>query len=134
MDPFLARTMVESLSKGINPVTGMPLSERDSCANEDVQDALIEVLAHCAIESTEQYLLRMKEEKQERSELRRARNKEQYPRGGEPWTKDEETHMVSLYRSGYNIHQIANILKRTPVAISDRIKKFQNRPIYRSHK
>ena len=85
MDPFLARTMVESLSKGINPVTGMPLSERDSCANEDVQDALIEVLAHCAIESTEQYLLRMKEEKQERSELRRARNKERYPRGGEPY-------------------------------------------------
>lgn len=134
MDPFLARTMVESLSKGIDPVTGSPLSDRDSCANEDVQDALIEVLAHCAIESTEQYLLRMKEEKQERSEIRRAQNKKRYPRGGEPWTKDEETHMMSLYRSGCNIYQIANVLKRTPVAVSDRIKKFQNRPIYRSHK
>lgn len=134
MDPFLARTMVESLSKGIDPVTGLPLSDRDSCANEDVQDALIEVLAHCSIESTEQYLLRMKEEKQERSEIRRAKNKKRYPRGGEPWTKDEETHMMSLYRSGCNIYQIANVLKRTPVAVSDRIKKFQNRPIYRLHK
>jgi len=134
MDPFLARTMVESLSKGIDPVTGLPLSDRDSCANEDVQDALIEVLAHCSIESTEQYLLRMKEEKQERSEIRRDQNKKRYPRGGEPWTKNEETHMMSLYRSGCNIYQIANVLKRTPVAVSDRIKKFQNRPIYRSHK
>ena len=66
MDPFLARTMVESLSKGFNPVTGLPLSSQDACANEDVQDALLEVLAHCQIESTEQYLIRLKEEKEEK--------------------------------------------------------------------
>ena len=40
MDPFLARTMVENLSKGINPVTGRALPQNDICANEDVQDAL----------------------------------------------------------------------------------------------
>ena len=134
MDPFLARTMVESLSKGFNPVTGLPLSSQDACANEDVQDALLEVLAHCQIESTEQYLIRLKEEKEEKFQMRRAQNRKRYPRGGEPWTKEEETRMISLYRSGCNIYQIANILKRTPGAISNRIKAFQSQPIYRKHK
>jgi hypothetical protein len=134
MDPFLARTMVESLSKGFNPVTGLPLSSQDACANEDVQDALLEVLAHCQIESTEQYLIRIKEEKEEKSQIRREQNRTRYPRGGEPWTKNEENHMMSLYRSGCNIYQIANILKRTPGAISDRMKKLQMKPIYRTRK
>ena len=61
MDPFLARTMIESLSKGINPLTGCALPTRDICANEDVQEALLEVLEHCSIESAEQYLVRIKE-------------------------------------------------------------------------
>lgn len=134
MDPFLARTMVESLSKGINPVTGRALSRNDACANEDVQDALLEVLAHCSIESAEQYLVRIRAEKQEKSEAKRERNLRQYPRGGEPWTKNEETHMLSLHRSGCNIYQIANVLKRTPNAISERMKKFQEKPIYRTRK
>lgn len=64
MDPFLARTIVETLSKGINPVTGRALGENDSCANEEIQDALTEVLEHCTIESVEQYMVRMKEERQ----------------------------------------------------------------------
>ena len=134
MDPFLARTMVESLSKGINPITGRALQQNDVCANEDVQDALLEVLEHCAIESTEQYLIRIKEEKKEKAEVRRERNSRQYPRGGEPWSKEEEAHMLSLLRSGCNIYKTANILKRTPGAISDRMKKLQTKPIYRTKK
>ena len=134
MDPFLARTMVENLSKGINPVTGRALPQNDICANEDVQDALLEVLDHCVIESTEQYLVRIKEEKKEKAEARRERNIRQYPRGCEPWSKEEETHMLSLHRFGRNIYQIANILKRTPGAISERMKKLQTKPIYRTRK
>ena len=134
MDPFLARTMVESLSKGINPVTGRALSRNDACVNEDVQDALLEVLAHCSIESTEQYLIRIKEERQEKAAAKRERNMRQYPRGGEPWTKEEESHLLSMHRSGCNIYQIANILKRTPNAISERMKTLQERPIYRTSK
>ena len=132
MDPFLARTMVESLSKGINPVTGQALPPNDVCTHEDVQDALLEVLEHCAIESTEQYLVRIKKEKLEKAEARRERNIRQYPRGGKPWSKEEESHMLSLHRSGCNIYQIANILKRTPGAISERINKLQAKPIYRT--
>ena len=134
MDPFLARTMVENLSKGINPITGRALPENDICANEDVKDALLEVLEHCVIESAEQYLVRIKEEKQEKAEAKRVYNMSRYPRGGEMWTNEEEMHMLSLHRSGYNIYQIANILKRTPVAISNRIKKLQSKPIYRASK
>lgn len=134
MDPFLARTMVESLSKGINPITGRALPQSDVCANEDVQDALLEVLEHCTIESTEQYLVRIKQEKKEKAEAKRERNLRQYPRRGEPWSKDEETHMLSLHRSGCNIYKIANILKRTPGAIFERMKKLQTKPIYRTKK
>ena len=134
MDPFLARTMVEGLSKGINPVTGRALPPNDACANEDVQAALLEVLEHCSIESTEQYLVRIKEEKQEKAKAKREHNMKRYPRGGELWTKEEETQMLSMHRSGCNIYQIANILKRTPGAVSDRMKKLQAKPIYRTKK
>lgn len=134
MDPFLARTMVEGLSKGINPVTGRALPPNDACVNEDVQAALRAVLEHYSIESTEQYLVRIKEEKQEKAKAKREHNMKRYPRGGEPWTKEEETQMLSMHRSGCNIYQIANILKRTPGAVSDRMKKIQAKPICRTKK
>ena len=67
MDPFLARTMVESLSKGINPLSGRVLPLNDSCSNEKIQDALIEILDHCTIESNEQYLLSKKRCRKESS-------------------------------------------------------------------
>lgn len=134
MDPFLARTMVETLSKGINPVTGRALNQRDSCANEEIQDALIEVLGHCTIESVEQYMVRIKEERQAAHEDKMARNAQRYPRGGEPWSPAEEQELLSLHRRGKSIYQIAGILKRTPGAIGDRLKKLQCRPIYRTRK
>ena len=132
MDPFLARTIVENLSKGIDPMTRIALSNGDSCSNEDVQDALLEVLAHCSIESAEQYLFRIIEEKKEKAQINRAQNRKRYSRGGEPWTKKEEAQMLSLHRSGCNIYQIANILKRIPGAVSERMKKLQTQPIYRT--
>ena len=132
MDPLLARTMVENLSKGINPLTGCALPLRDICSFEEVQDALIEVLEHCTIESNEQYLVRIKEEKEAEREDRRYNNAKKYPRGGEPWSKDEENELLYLHRNGCNIYHIANILKRTPGAISDRLKKLQSKPIYRN--
>lgn len=124
MDPFLARTMIESLSKGISPLTGRVLPGKDTCANEAVQAALLEVLNHCSIESTEQYLARIKGKRNEKTEERRNRNMRQYPRGGDPWTKEEESRMLMLHRSGCSIYQIANTLKRTPGAISSRMRKL----------
>ena len=80
MDPFLARTMVESLSKGINPLSGRALPLKDSCSNEEIQEALLEVLAHCSIESNEQYLVRLKEEKAATRRLKRNEYAKRYPR------------------------------------------------------
>ena len=53
---MLARTIIETLAKGINPLTGWILSENDSCAQEEIQEALKIVLEHCSIESTAEYL------------------------------------------------------------------------------
>ena len=131
MDPFMARTMVETLSKGINPITGRALPLTDSCSIEEIQDALIEVLAHCSIESNEQYLLRLKEEKEALRKQKREETAKRYPRSREAWTKEEEMQLLSLYKKQYNIFRIANILKRTPSSISSRLKKISNKPVYR---
>lgn len=40
MDDLMARTMVENLSIGINPITGEALSHWDCCSDELVQEAL----------------------------------------------------------------------------------------------
>ena len=134
MDPFLARTMVESLSKGIDPLSGRALPPKDSCSNEEIQEALLEVLAHCSIESNEQYLVRLKEEKAATRRAKRNEYVKRYPRGGEPWQDEEEKQLLRMHRKGFNIYKIANILERTPGAIADRLKKLQEDPIYRTAK
>ena len=53
----------------------------NSCENEEIQDALTEVLEHCTIESVEQYMVRMKEDRQAAYEEKVARNAQRYPRG-----------------------------------------------------
>lgn len=134
MDPFLARTMVESLSKGINPLSGRVLPLNDSCSNEKIQDALIEILDHCTIESNEQYLFRIKQEKVQERKQRREENRKKYPRCMEFWSKEEERQLIQMHHRGANIYMIANVLKRTPTAIENRLKKIQERPIYRNKK
>lgn len=134
MDPFLARTMVESLSKGINPLSGRALPLKDGCSNEEIQEALLEVLAHCSIESNEQYLVRLKEEKAATRRAKRNEYVKRYPRGGEPWQDEEEKQLLRMHRKGFNIYKIANILERTPGAVADRLKKLQEAPIYRTAK
>ena len=134
MDPFLARSMVETLSKGINPVTGLALGCHDSCFDEDIQEALTEVLEHCTIESTEQYACRIREEKKKLHAERVERNAQSYPRGGELWTEEEERRLLQMHRRGNNIYMIANTLKRTPGAICSKLKSLQCQPIKRSSK
>lgn len=134
MDPFLARTMVESLSKGIDPLSGRALPPKDSCSNEEIQEALLEVLTHCSIESNEQYLVRLKKEKAATRRAKRNEYAKRYPRVGEPWQDEEEKQLLRMHRKGFNIYKIANVLERTPDAIADRLKKLQEDPIYRTAK
>ena len=76
MDDMLARTIIETLAKGINSLTGWILSENDSCAQEEIQEALKIVLEHCSIESTAEYL----------KSLLRNIKAESYSLGGTAWS------------------------------------------------
>lgn len=125
MDPFVAREMVEALSHGLNPATGKALSRHDCCCAEEVQAALAEVLAHCTIEPAEQTDLFT--QGQSLRQIRAAQNTRRYPRRGERWSRSEEQLLLTALRRGKNIYQIAASLKRTPAAISDRIKSIQRR-------
>lgn len=124
-DDLMARTMVENLSVGINPITGRTLPASDSCANEVVQEALKTVLKHCSLESYASLLERQRKEKKAVAKERKERNAIQYPNGGAVWTKEDEALLRNLYLSGGNsVWQIARILKRTPGAVASRLKKY----------
>ena len=71
---MLARTIIETLAKGINPLTGWILSENDSCAQEEIQEALKIVLEHCSIESTAEYLKSLPRNKKAEQHGRKKKN------------------------------------------------------------
>lgn len=124
MDDLMARTMVENLSIGIDPLTGRALSPKDCCANELVQEALKTVLENCSIDSYATILKRQREEKNAQQEAKKKQRAEQYPNQNKPWTISEDQSLRKLYHSGYVIPHIANILKRSPAAIKARLKKL----------
>ena len=124
-DDLMARTVVENLSIGINPLTGRALPPSDCCANEVVQEALKTVLEHCSLESYASILERQRKEKEASREARKERRVTRYPNTGQPWTREEEEKLYDLYfRRKNNIWGIADILKRSPGSISARLKKL----------
>ena len=124
MDDLMARTMVENLSVGIDPITGRALPHTDSCANEVVQEAIRTVLEFCSIESYATFLERQRREKREAAEKRKDELKRRYSNQGKPWTKDDDGELLMLYRKRYAVPHMANILKRSPSAIASRLKKL----------
>ena len=101
---MLARTIIETLAKGINPLTGWILSENDSCAQEEIQEALKIVLEHCSIESTAEYL----------KSLPRNKKAEQ----------KEERELLRLHQQGNSVKRISLILKRSTGAIESKLRKL----------
>ena len=79
MDDLMARTMVENLSVGIDPITGKLLSQDDSCANELVQEAIRTVLDHCSIDSHAIHLERQRKEKKEEADKRKKQERSVIP-------------------------------------------------------
>ena len=124
-DDLMARTMVENLSIGIDPLTGRALPPSDCCANEVVQEALKTVLEHCSLESYASILERQRKEKAAAQKEKKERRKAQYPNTGRSWSREESEKLYDLYFQKKNsIWQIANILKRTPGSVSSHLKKF----------
>ena len=128
MDDLMARTMVENLSIGIDPITGKVLPETDACSNEIVQEAIKTVLEFCSIDSYATILERQRKEKRDAAEKRKEERKklreERYSNQGKAWTEREDGILVQLYRIGYSIPHIANVLKRSPSAIKSRLRKL----------
>lgn len=96
MDDLMARTMVENLSIGIDPLTGRALSTRDCCANELVQEALKMVLDNCSLESYGTILERQREEREKAKQERKERRAERYPNAGKAWTKEEDRYLHDM--------------------------------------
>jgi len=134
MDDLMARTMVENLSKGINPFTGEDVPMTDLCANKEVQKALQFVLHYCSIESYESMLKReysgkkplpsksapwekAKEKKTKKRRVRNAVRKE--------WTAEEDLKLYQLhYKEFQTEEQVAKELNRSPTEVRRRITKL----------
>ena len=133
MDKLLARTMIETLSKGIDPLTGQLLPRSHLCCSEEIQDALWEVLDSCTIESNEQMLERIKEEKKTQAKQKKELAKQTYGNYGKPWTRAERQRILTLNQS-YNIWYTAKVMDRTPRAIESELKKLGAVPNKRRYK
>jgi hypothetical protein len=120
MDQLLARTMVEALSNGLNPLLGTVLPDTDVCANEEIQEALNTVLAACTIESNAALLKKWHEEKVELAAKAKEQRKKQYACYGNPWTKDDELRVLQLNRD-YSIWYTAKVLGRSPGSIKSKL-------------
>lgn len=121
MDPFLARTMVETLSKGLDPLRGGTLSQSDICNNSEMQEALETVLQFCSIESVEDFLKRQKDEKKAEQKARTKANKLANSRAGEPWSSQELSRAIDLNRT-YNIWHIAKVLGRSAGGVQSKLE------------
>ena len=127
-DDLMARTIVETLSMGIHPLTGERLSPPDCCADEVVQEALKTVLKNCSLDSCRTVLQRQRQEREfrERERPTPKRKKGRYPNRGKVWTKAEEQQLNTLYTEyEYDIETIARMMKRSPQGISARLKKMK---------
>ena len=129
MDVFQARTIVETLCKGIDPLTGLDIKLGDLCANKTIREALKIVLDNCAIESTDDFYKQLIEESRKRKELEKKRKeairnwrKEAalYDNRGKPWTRAEEEKLLLLSKS-YSVKQIAVMMGRSPGGIESRL-------------
>lgn len=124
MDDLMARTIVENLRYGINPITGEALSRGDICTNEIVQTALQMVLDNCSLESYASIRKRESEEKEAAAEERKAARVAKYPRQGKPWTLEEEQKLMTMHRQGYSVMRISNVLQRSPHAIMRHLERM----------
>lgn len=124
MDDLMARIIVETLSKGIDPLSGRVLPEDHLCSSDEIQEALSIVLEKCTIESNEQIMRRIKEEKRVQRKARSMASQERFPNQGNKWTQVEIDTLKALYQK-HNIWQIANIMGRTPGAIKRELEHLR---------
>lgn len=124
MDDLMARTIVENLSLGINPLTGESLGAEDSCSNEMVREALCVVLEHCSLDSyaTEAKKRIRKTSKKKRQVVSRAKNED-------GWTTKEDYRLIELCKEGKCILEIAREMRCSTDKICTKLKSLQERKL-----
>ena len=100
MDINKAKEFISALAEGVDPTTGEILPE-DSVYNKgDVVRALYAVLR----------------------QLDEKKPKKKVPENaGKPWSKEDETRLIELYRSGVSKKDICNTLQRTIAGVAARL-------------
>ena len=119
MEDLMARTIVENLSLGINPMSGQALDDNDICANETVQEALRVVLKHCSLES---YKTKVHERIQKKS-----KKKQLIPETHSFQHRvkiEEDCKLAQLCREGKSILEMAREMGCSTIVICEKLKRL----------
>ena len=134
MDDLMARTMVENLSIGINPLDGRALSKQDVCSDPVVQEAIKTVLEHCTLDSyatmlEKHYQEKREKEKQKKEERRLARASAKKSvenhrvKNACEWTERDDWKLLAFCNNGYDAAYIARIMQYDISVIREKMKK-----------
>ena len=122
MDDLLARTIVENLSLGINPMSGQALDDNDVCANETVQEALRVVLEHCSLES---YKTKAHERSPEKRKEKREYLSAQARCLREQAENEEKHKLAQLCGEGKSVLEMAREMRCSTGEICEKLKRLR---------
>ena len=100
-----AKKILDLLADGINPTTGEPLEEYDSCNQVEVVRALHIVLRHCNAPN-------------ENTKKAPAEN------AGKPWTSEDDEILCRMFDTGCSTQDMCNHFQRSRGGIAARLVRF----------
>ncbi len=110
MDIIRAKSILESLSQGVDPQTGEILPDGNVCNQADVIRAFHLIL----------YELEKPKSKQA---------KPLPPNAGKAWTPEEENRLCELFEQGVSTSEIGQTLGRTASGIASRLMRLGRLPV-----
>ena len=122
MDDLMARTIVENLSLGINPMSGQALDDNDVCANETVQKALRVVVEHCSLGS---YTTKAHERSPEKRKEKKEILSEQARLLREQAENEEKHKLAQLCREGKSVLEMAREMRCSTGEICEKLKRLR---------
>ena len=122
MDDLMARTIVENLSLGINPMSGQALDDNDVCANETVQKALRVVVEHCSLGS---YTTKAHERSPEKRKEKKEILSEQARLLREQAENEEKRKLAQLCREGKSVLEMAREMRCSTGEICEKLKRLR---------
>ena len=122
MDDLMARTIVENISLGINPMSGQALDDNDVCANETVQKALRVVVEHCSLGS---YTTKAHERSPEKRKEKKEILSEQARLLREQAENEEKHKLAQLCREGKSVLEMAREMRCSTGEICEKLKRLR---------